>query len=350
MPAQPTNLTKGKHPAPNTKTPKFAPDPEEDTPTTKKAKEDADDEEDSDYEHYDITDGPVHIGMDPITNTEIFQLVTDAHTSLSDIKKALNFSFEDEKTPFDENLPQEEEYESDQSIIEFEYPPAAINLHQKNDTPEGTPKPSTKDMDTEQVGGETASPLERNALSYADAAQGTALDFNPQVNDPTRNTRFSVRIEIPAQDDQFKALCLALINIMTLAQQVFSKDIGFAVWNPDFIGSPAPPIYKVKDLPQGEPANQSLNKAVVQRYFDHWSNGQEQAGKAKIAFVKIRFVTKDPSKLPFPLPQLGIQLGPTLQDCQDPKKDTKISLSRQPIACQCPRSFTVGWLLDPTRL
>jgi hypothetical protein len=293
-----------------------------------RAKEDDEDEDDDDYES-DFQTDCIPCVMDKITQAEVQTLCAETHEDLSDIKRALHYPIND----IDDATANSDAY-SHKSFIDL------VN------SVDG-------DADMHDSTSSESSMSTRNELgtkkSYAEIAQqGKSTDFQPKPLDPTRSIRYSVRISVPPQDNQLKAMCSLLKQILTLAQRVLRGTVGFAVWNPDFIGPPAPPIYKLSALPSGEEASQAVDKSILQRYFDHWNNG-DTPGKDKVSFLKLHFVTEHPSKLAFPLTDIGEQLSNHLSVCPDAKVHNKVSLSRQKLACQCAKSVTVGWLFGSVK-
>jgi hypothetical protein len=70
---------------------------------------------------------------------------------------------------------------------------------------------------------------------------------------------------------------------------------------------------------------------------------QPQKGKAFRVYLKVRFITPTPSKLPFDLDQLGQELSKRVSD------ELPITLSKNPHACQAVQADCVGWFFGSTK-
>lgn len=262
-------------------------------------------------------------GLDPIEPDEIQKLERDRYKDLQDITKQLLYS----KPSYDESAASDDNMSCDTHrsvvIIQEETPPnTAIYGEARN----------------------------RTHQSYSAAAASATNKPNEdrfqagvpsRSSAPTQAIRFSIRIATPPHANPLEPIFKALKHTLTMVQSVFHGKIGIAVWNPEAAGKVADTIWKPKNLPDG--TNSQKDKAFLQQYCDHWMNGYPN--KAYVAFLKIRFVNDAPStQLSFPLDQIGQQLCTTLAECEDETKFTKISLSRNPLACQAVKSITVGWL------
>jgi hypothetical protein len=262
-------------------------------------------------------------GLDPIEPDEIHKLERDRYRDLQDVTKQLLYS----KPSYDESAASDDNMSCDTHrsvvIIQETPPDKAIDGEARNRTHQSYSAAAASVMNK---------PNNDERSQAGVPARSTA---------PTQAIRFSIRIATPPHANPLEPIFKALKHTLTVVQSVFHGKIGIAVWNPEAAGRGTDTIWKPKNLPDG--SNSQKDKAFLQQYCDHWMNGYPN--KAYVAFLKIRFVNDAPStQLSFPLDQIGQQLCTTLAECEDETKFTKISLSRNPLACQAVKSITVGWL------
>ena len=116
-----------------------------------------------------------------------------------------------------------------------------------------------------------------------------------------------------------------------------SKKIYIAPWDPDS-------EVNVIKLPKQVPEGQVKHRPLFAEYFSSYINPKSSLnGKETRLFLKTRFITDDPEALPFPINQLGQEIG------QEIPKEFNIMIKKQPYACQAPSCETLGWLHGSTK-
>jgi hypothetical protein len=115
-----------------------------------------------------------------------------------------------------------------------------------------------------------------------------------------------------------------------------SDKIHFSTWDSELEGTEKR-IKKPKDFPEGLPKNRqhSVN------YFSGYPNPKK--GKISKVYLKVRFVTSEPKKLPFHLERLGQELSESIKD------DMAVFLAKNPYACQATQTECIGWLFGTTK-
>ena len=163
----------------------------------------------------------------------------------------------------------------------------------------------------------------------------TSIPF--KVTDFTKEQRFQVIISIPPTKTPWTNFTTSLREFLKFIHEQVHEDIYIGPWESD---SDAKPIKQPKDFPEGLVKNRPL----YAEYFSGYPNPKSpNKGNESKVFLKVRFIMDEPDKLPFPLHDLGKEIG------QDLPQELHVFLKNQPYACQAPTTETIGWLWGSTK-
>jgi hypothetical protein len=125
---------------------------------------------------------------------------------------------------------------------------------------------------------------------------------------------------------------LPQINPRTNYQKTTHRTMG-----PPELAEDTPLIKKPSDFPEGSAKNQKKYAT----YFSGYPNPKR--GKPSKVYLKVRFVTKAPTDIPFPLTQLGQELSEGIAE------EMTVSLAKNCYACQAVKVECIGWFFGSTK-
>jgi hypothetical protein len=129
----------------------------------------------------------------------------------------------------------------------------------------------------------------------------------PTPTDNNRDCRYSVILYIPPSTELWKVFTDLLKQFLKSLQEQTSKKLHIVPWDPK-LAEDTHLIKKPSDFPEGSAKNRK--KSVT--YFSGYLNPKR--GKPSKVYLKVRFVTKAPNDVPFPLTQLGQELLESIKE------------------------------------
>jgi hypothetical protein len=142
--------------------------------------------------------------------------------------------------------------------------------------------------------------------------------------------RYNGTIETPSSDKPFDEFLTILTAYFQIIQDVLGKDISLAAWDEEQTKA-FPPINSYKKLRQ--------SRESLSIYLGTYANPKTEGSKV---YLNLRLVTTKAHQVP--LARFGMELADQLASSKH-----RMSINRQPRACQAAKSECIGWMFYSCR-
>ena len=145
-------------------------------------------------------------------------------------------------------------------------------------------------------------PLEENNDTEMHSPPSTPINLTePTPIDINKECRYSVTISIQPSPEPWKAFHTTLQQLLKLIQEQVHTKIHIATWDPELDETE-----KIIKTPNDFPEGAAKNRKHFANYFSGYPNPKRN--KASKIYLKVRFTTPEPEKLPFTLANMGQEL------------------------------------------
>ena len=231
-----------------------------------------------------------------------------------------------------------------------------VAFHEPSPMPTQSPPVQITNDTTEALPDDSPHPADRAQANDSNPTNDQSVVMNveaipPPVQNPTQNQhdpnvsdntttfkecRYSLMVTVPPSKDPWPVFVNLLRKFLKLIQEQVHKNVWISTWDKEMETTE-----KIIKLPKDFPTGSAKNRKHFSNYFSGYPNPRKD--KESKVFLKVRFITRFASSLPFPLEKIG-------QEIQDLiPQDLTVYLSRNPYACQAVNTETLGWLYGSTK-